>query len=148
MTEHAHILALRDAYVEVTGLAVALIPVRQQMLRHIHRQGITPAEVKAVLRWLQRAIAQGARGFTKASLDFRNAMEPATMEERVIAYRQAQHRKKHSAPKPDVAQVRRLPDGRTQAVLAPAADEDRTLAIREAARVQMAELKTRLGKKA
>lgn len=118
MTEHEHLRALLAAFTETTGLAVSMSPMRLQALRHIHRRGITPEDVRAVLGWLRRTVERGVKGFTPASLEFRNAMNPDTLEERLLTLRQARARAKAAQAKPDVAQTRRLPDGRTEAVLA------------------------------
>jgi len=90
-----HLRALLAAYVEATGLEVSMSPVRMRVLREIDRfpSRITPEDVRAVLGIVRRAVENGVHGYTDASLDFRNAMKPETLEERVLKMRQARARK-------------------------------------------------------
>lgn len=92
-----HLQALLDAYVEVTGLAVTLSYQRAQTLRELDRRGITPADVRAVLQRLKGHIERGVKGYTDASLDWRNAMQEDTLEERALKLRQERARKAGAA---------------------------------------------------
>lgn len=87
-----HLRDLLSAYVEVTGLAVAWTWDREKVLRELDRRGVSPDEVRAVLVVVKRHMARGTFGYTEASLDFRNAMKPDAMEERVLKVRQAKGR--------------------------------------------------------
>jgi hypothetical protein len=92
-----HLQALLDAYVEVTGLAVTLSYQRAQTLRELDRRGITPADVRAVLQRLKGYVERGVKGYTDASLDWRNAMQEDTLEERALKLRQERARKAGAA---------------------------------------------------
>ncbi len=83
------------------------------MLRHLAERGVTGAEVAAVLAMVKRKMERGDSGFTDASLDFKNAMNPDTMEDRVWRVRQARERAKGARARPAVARTDRLPDGST-----------------------------------
>ena len=88
-----HLRALLAAYVDFTGLPVVWTHEREKVLRELDRRMVTPDEVRAVLAGVKRHMARGTFGYTEASLDFRNAMKPDTMEERVLMMRQAKGRK-------------------------------------------------------
>ncbi len=103
--------ALLDAYIAATGLRVTMSYQRQLTLSELHAREITAADVTAVLLALKAKIARGDKGFTDASLDFRNAMEPDTLEERALKLRQAALRRRGALPKADASRTTALPDG-------------------------------------
>ncbi len=71
------------------------------------------------MKELKRRVDKGVKGYTDASIGFRNAMEDVDrLEERALIIRQKLARLKGSAPKPDVQHSRPLPDGSILRVLA------------------------------
>jgi hypothetical protein len=109
---------LYDAYVAATGRALYLSTARRFMLRQLAERNVTAADVKEVIGFIRRKIARGDGGFTEASLDFRNAMEPDSMEDRMWRVREAKGRAKGDKAKPVVARTDKLPDGSTVSRLA------------------------------
>jgi hypothetical protein len=122
--ERQHLQALFDAYVKISGRELTLSHARMQTLREFDRRGFTAEDVTRVIGELDRRMRNGVKGYTAASLDWSNAMGDADrFEERLALIRQAAARKRGTAPAPDVAQTRTLPDGSSVSVLAPAAPE-------------------------
>lgn len=81
------------------------------MLRQLAERGVSGADVAEVLGFIKKKIARGDGGFTEASLDFRNAMEPDTMEDRMWRVREAKGRAKGAKSKPVVARTDTMPNG-------------------------------------
>lgn len=105
--------ALFDAYVSATGLPVHLSHSRRFDLQKLVECGVTPDELRAVLRNIQRKMARAEGGYTETSLLWRNAMNPDAMEENVQLFRQAKARAKGARPKPAVPRTDTLADGST-----------------------------------
>jgi hypothetical protein len=118
-----HLAELLAAYVEITRLPVAMTYARAQALTLAHERGLTPDDIREVMRELKRLITKKPDTYGEACLTFRNAIEDVDrLEERALQLRQRNQRARGSAPKADVAQTRKLPDGGTVTVLAPAAE--------------------------
>lgn len=111
-----HLQKLLDAYVSATNLPVSLSCQRAHMLTDLHNRGITAEDVTAVLNAVKRKIERGDGGFTEASLDFRNAMNPDTLEERALLLRQQAARKKKRLVKAETV-THTMADGSTVSVL-------------------------------
>lgn len=121
MEPPAELKALLDAYIEITGLPVTLSYQRSQALTELHARGVTADDVRAVLQKLKRLVASGTKGYSDASLDFRNTLGNVdTFEERVLKCRQEAARRRRP-PTPIVAHTTTLPDGQSVTRLAPAA---------------------------
>ncbi len=103
-------------YREETGRPVHMSVGRNSMLKQMMKMEIGIGDARAVLRWLKRSVAGGA--LPASSLDFRNAMKPEAMEDRLLRLREARERgrgvKREGVV---VGQARKLPDGRTETVL-------------------------------
>lgn len=101
-----HIHAMLAAYVAETGIPVSLSYNRRWALRKLHQLGFTPDDVRAVLRAIAGKIRRGEKGFTDASLSFKNALgDPDVFEERALVLRQKAARLKGAAPRRQVART-------------------------------------------
>jgi hypothetical protein len=95
-----HLRALFDAYVESSGVPLTPSPLRKQVLREMDRRALTPEDVRAVIGRIQHHLRSGTKGYTDASLDWRNAMANVDIfEERALKLRlQKKARKSPAAP--------------------------------------------------
>lgn len=121
--ERAHLKALWDAYFCATELPLLTPSHRRMMdLKELDRRGVKPEDVRGVIAGLKRAIANGQKGYTESSLDWRNTVGAVDkFEELVNRYRQAVQRRRgvtreaaQSTPRPT---ERKLADGTTMNVL-------------------------------
>ena len=101
-----HPSELLKAYQDATGIPISLSPTREHVLSDLHKRGITPEDVTAVMNELARLIRSGSKNHSPICLDFRRAMEPDVMEERAMRLRMAKLRKR--GPVPDVTHERAL----------------------------------------
>jgi len=111
---------LFDAYVSETGIPLSHAYHRQVCCTQLVTRGVTPDDVRAVLRAIARALRAGEGGFTPASLQWRNTLgNPDNFEERVLAERQRRQRAKGASIRAskEVREVRTMPDGTTIARL-------------------------------
>jgi hypothetical protein len=142
-----HLKALLDAYIEVAGLPITLSYERARVLTELHDRGFTPEDVRLVLGKLKRLIASGTKGYTDASLDFRNAIgDVDKFEERAIKIRQERLRRRGAVKQPDVPQTRALPDGSRTTVLAPAPPARDPAEIAAEVRRQAEEFRRKMGR--
>lgn len=107
--ERAHLKALWDAYFRATELPLLTASHRRMMdLKELDRRGVKPEDVRGVIVGLKRAIANGQKGYTESSLDWRNTLGAVDkFEELVNRYRQAVQRRRgvareaaQAAPRP------------------------------------------------
>jgi hypothetical protein len=121
--ERAHLKALWEAYFSATGLLPLTASHRRLMdLKELDRRGVKPEDVRGVIAGLKRAISNGTKGYTEASLDWRNTLGAVDkFEELVNRYRQAVQRRRgatreaaEAVPRPI---ERKLADGSTLSVL-------------------------------
>ena len=94
---------LLDAYIAETGLRVSMSYQRDQALQESLRRGITPEDIRLVMRELKKLVQSTRREhecYTDRCLDFNNAIGNADkLEERVLRLRQREARKpKKQAP--------------------------------------------------
>lgn len=100
---------LLQAYIQSTNLPVSLTYARQMTLTELIQRGVTPEDIRAVVEDTKKQIAQNIKGYTLASLDFRNVLGNAdTFEERMLRLRQ---RKTRSKPIPAQQQATVEVDG-------------------------------------
>lgn len=91
--------ALLAAYVAATGLPVTLSYAREVTLTELVNRNITPEDITSVMEELKKRIKRDTKGtYTWVSLEFRNAMDPDTLEERALTLRQ--RAKRVVPPKP------------------------------------------------
>jgi hypothetical protein len=84
-----------EAYRAASGINLSMSPSRKWSLDQLIELGMTPEDVTAVLNKLKLLVKTGAKGYTMASLDFRNAIQEVDkFEERALRCRQDALRKR------------------------------------------------------
>jgi hypothetical protein len=140
--EQAHLQALFVAYTEASGIPLSPSHDRKAVLREMDRRGLTPEDVRAVIGRVKWHLAKGTKGFSDASLDWRNAMGDADkFEERALKLRQEQARKAGVRPVKDAAQTRQVAAGESVTVLAPEVTERKPINLTEATRAEIEKLR-------
>lgn len=124
--------ALMAAYTEVTGIELPLDYQRRVTLNALDKKGLTPDDMRAVMKHLKSLVESADPRYTETSLLFSNAVgkrdQVQKFEERALLLRRKRKKSAGSGPKPAAAP-------------ASEAEQDR---IRAAAKLQAAELKARL----
>jgi len=69
-----HLRALLAAYTEVTGIELGLDFARRTTLREIDKKGLTPDDMRAVMRHLKSLVESTDKRFTESSLLFEVAV--------------------------------------------------------------------------
>lgn len=98
-----HLRALLAAYNEVTGFDLPFIRAREHALRNLDKLGLTPDDVRAVMRELKRLVASDPRHYPESCLDFRNAIvdtEKFDGRARRLRARTARKKNRDAAPVP------------------------------------------------
>ncbi len=141
-SQKQQIRALFDAYIEASGLCIAYSNSRESTLREFVRRNIQPADILWVLKVLQGRIDRGVSGYTLSSMEWHNAMDPDTFEDRLALLRRERDRRRRK-PATESAHTHRLPDGGTITVLAPT-PEPEAAAIAASVKEQAAALRRQL----
>lgn len=127
-----HLRALMAAYTEVTGVDLPLDYERRKTLQALDKKGLTPDDMRAVMKRLKALVESTDTRYTESSLLFSNAVgkrdQVQKFEERALLLRRNRKRSAGAGPKPVAAPVSE-------------AEQDR---IRAAAKQQAAELKAKL----
>jgi len=93
---------LLDAYRKASQMPVSMSYQREMDLTEMVKRELTPEDVTNVILDLKKKISQDRTGtYTPVSLQWRNCMNPDTMEERALGIRMERLRK--APPKPQVA---------------------------------------------
>lgn len=127
-----HLRALMAAYTEVTGIDLPLDYERRKTLQALDKKGLTPDDMRAVMKHLKALVESTDTRYTESSLLFSNAVgrrdQVQKFEERALLLRRNRKRSAGSGPKPVAEPVSE-------------AEQER---IRAAAKEQAAALKARL----
>jgi hypothetical protein len=86
--------ALMGAYHQATGFELTITYQRANTLTTIHEMGIVPQDITNVVRELKRLMRDKPKTYTETCLEWRNCMDPDTLEERVQVLRQRELRKR------------------------------------------------------
>jgi hypothetical protein len=89
--------ALMGAYHQATGFELTITYQRANTLTIIHEMGIVPQDITNVVRELKRLMRDKPKTYTETCLEWRNCMDPDTLEERVQVLRQRELRKRKPA---------------------------------------------------
>lgn len=93
------------AYVRATGMVVARNYARETACLELHRRGITPADIDAVVSDIRAGIAKGVRNW--GALKFHNLMDADMLEEELALLRARQRAARAPRFTPDKASVLR-----------------------------------------
>lgn len=127
----AEVKALFAAYTEATGFKLTFNFPKERVCLDLHRLGATPENVRAMIGEIRRRLAKGLRGYTDASLEWRNAMDPVNFEQRLAALKLIEERRAAKAAK--AGTKARETAQETPATLS----DDDALAMRKAALAKM-----------
>ena len=97
--------SLLAAYVTASGLTLTLTYSRQMSLTQLCEMGMTETDMTMVIQYIQKQIKMGTKGFTFASLDFRNAVADVEKFEETCQRLRQEALRKRPVPK-QVAEVR------------------------------------------